>query len=85
MPPSFYCISLEVWDKVCIFADGYVKKERKSKLQPVLNRQLDVVPQVARPKPKNELAVTFGKFCLDLAKLTYGGVFLSAIMQLSYR
>ena len=33
---------------------------------------------------KNELAITFGKFCLDLAKLTYGGVFLSAIMQMSY-
>ena len=30
------------------------------------------------------MAITFGKFCLDLAKLTYGGVFLSAIMQMSY-
>lgn len=60
------------------------KRREKSKPQSVLSKQLDVVPQVTKPKPKNELAITFGKFCLDLAKLTYGGVFLSAIMQLSY-
>ena len=30
------------------------------------------------------MAVVFGKFCLDLAKLTYGGVFLSAIMEVSF-
>ena len=49
----------------------------------VLNKQLNT-NQEQKPKQKNELAITFGKFCLDLAKLTYGGVFLTAIMQLSY-
>ena len=33
---------------------------------------------------KDELAIEFGKFCLDLAKLTFGGVFLAAIMEMSY-
>ena len=63
--------------------------KRREKNKP---RKLDISNSLAetqkevnsKPREKNELAITFGKFCLDLAKLTYGGVFLSAIMQLSY-
>ena len=40
--------------------------------------------RASEQRDKNELAIAFGKFCLDLAKLTYGGVFLSAIMQINY-
>lgn len=47
-----------------------------------LNTQL--VQPTNRPKEKNELAIEFGKFCLDLAKLTFGGMFLSSIMDVSY-
>ena len=33
-----------------------------------------------KPREKNELAFEVGKFFLDLAKLTFAGVFLSGIM-----
>lgn len=61
------------------------KRREKSKPQPAaLNKQQQTGEVGLMKDEKNELAITFGKFCLDLAKLTYGGVFLSAIMQLSY-
>ena len=60
------------------------RREKNKPQQPQLNKQLEPSDKVSVAQEKDELAISFGKFCLDLAKLTYGGVFLSAIMQLSY-
>ena len=57
-------------------------RRSKNKPQPQLNKQLDPTP--SKPaKEKDEVAIEFGKFLLDLAKLTFGGMFLTAIMDLS--
>ena len=42
------------------------------------------VRQSEKPKKeKDEFIIEFGKFFLDLAKLTFAGVFLTAIMDIS--
>ena len=56
---------------------------QKNKPQPQLNQQLQASQQPSTLKEKDEVAIEFGKFLLDLAKLTFGGMFLTAIMDLS--
>lgn len=59
------------------------RDKAKKQRQPLLNKQLE--SDATKPaKEKNEVAIEFGKFLLDLAKLTFGGMFLTAIMDLSY-
>ena len=53
----------------------------KQKLQNnQLNKQLETTE---KPNPENSqsIALEAGKFCLDIAKLVFGGVILAGIMQ----
>ena len=55
------------------------KRREKVKVQnSQMNWQLERKEE--KPREKNELAFEVGKFFLDLAKLTFAGVFLSGIM-----
>ena len=55
------------------------KRREKVKVQnSQMNWQLEKKEE--KPREKNELAFEVGKFFLDLAKLTFAGVFLSGIM-----
>lgn len=44
------------------------------------NKQLEVV-EAKEPKEEQSIAFEAGKFCLDIAKLVFGGVILAGIMQ----
>ena len=57
-------------------------RRKRNKPQPQLNRQLETVEQKPA-KEKNMVAIELGKFLLDLAKLIFGGMFLTAIMDLT--
>ena len=48
--------------------------------QAAMIQQPLAVARQKKPNEKNELAFEVGKFFLDLAKLTFAGVFLSGIM-----
>ncbi len=39
------------------------------------------MPMTVKPVRKEKLILEGGKFCLDIAKLVFGGVFLASIMQ----
>ena len=39
------------------------------------------MPMTVKPVKKEKLILEGGKFCLDIAKLVFGGVFLASIMQ----
>ncbi|MBQ6768614.1 MAG: hypothetical protein IJP46_08145 [Prevotella sp.] len=58
------------------------RREKSKPQPPQLNSQL--VAAKEQKAEKDEVAIEFGKFLLDLAKLTFGGMFLTAIMDLSY-
>ena len=57
------------------------ERNKKEQLQQaaLIQQPLAVAVQKS-PSEKNELAFEVGKFFLDLAKLTFAGVFLSGIM-----
>ncbi len=56
-------------------------RREKSKAQaPLLNKQLTTVTE-QKPKEDHSIAFEAGKFCLDIAKLVFGGVLLASIMQ----
>ena len=57
------------------------RRERAKAQKPQMNKQLEVM--IADEKPRNEHSIAFeaGKFCLDIAKLVFGGVILAGIMQ----
>jgi len=57
-------------------------RRQKAKPKPTINRQLEP-PAPSPVREKDEVAIEFGKFLLDLAKLTFGGMFLTAIMDLT--
>lgn len=57
-------------------------RREKVKTQHQLNRQLEPVEKPRRER--DEFTIEVGKFFLDLAKLTFGGMFLTAIMDVSY-
>jgi len=55
---------------------------KKTKPQkPQLNKQLEAAEAEQTPKKKQGIALEAGKFCLDIAKLVFGGVILAGIMQ----
>ena len=57
------------------------KRREKNKPQPdLLNKQLAEAVEI--PREKDELSLEIGKFLLDLAKLTFAGVFLTGIMDM---
>lgn len=57
------------------------RKERAKAYNNQLNKQLS--SHEMKPREKDEMSIEIGKFLLDLAKLTFAGVFLSGIMGLS--
>ena len=58
------------------------RREKAKPQKPQLNKQLEAV-QAEEPKVKDNQSIAFeaGKFCLDIAKLVFGGVILAGIMQ----
>ena len=57
-------------------------KREKSKTQtPQQNRQHEVIEVEQKPNSNQSIALEAGKFCLDIAKLVFGGVILAGIMQ----
>ena len=57
------------------------RREKAKPQKPQLNKQLEAMQ--AEPKVKDNQSIAFeaGKFCLDIAKLVFGGVILAGIMQ----
>ena len=55
------------------------RREKSKPQKPQLNKQLGA----ANTEQKEEQGIAFeaGKFCLDIAKLVFGGVILAGIMQ----
>ena len=73
---------LEVSRKCCTFAPMNARRERAKAQNNRLNKQLEVVaPEVSQKK--DEYSIEIGKFLLDLAKLTFAGVFLTGVMGMS--
>ena len=57
------------------------RREKSKPQKPQLNKQLEAM-QAEEPKVKDQsIAFEAGKFCLDIAKLVFGGVILAGIMQ----
>ena len=91
----FLTQNLEVPTFCLNFAGEMSKRREKNKPQqpqqrtaqgdaPLVKSKLEESADGKSEGKKDELAIEFGKFCLDLAKLTFGGVFLAAIMEMSY-
>lgn len=58
------------------------RRDKAKQQRNQLNQQLEPVA-VKTKKEKDEFVYEVGKFALDLAKLTFAGVFLTAIMDVS--
>jgi len=56
------------------------RREKNKPQQPQMNRQLEQHTE-GNEKPDHSIAFEAGKFCLDIAKLVFGGVILAGIMQ----
>ena len=56
------------------------RREKSKPQKPQLNKQLEAT-QTENPKEDQSIALEAGKFCLDIAKLVFGGVILAGIMQ----
>ena len=57
-------------------------RREKSKTQtPQQNRQHEAIEVEQKPNSNQSIAFEAGKFCLDIAKLVFGGVILAGIMQ----
>ena len=56
------------------------RREKSKPQKPQINKQLEVV-EAKEPKEEQSIAFEAGKFCLDIAKLVFGGVILAGIMQ----
>ena len=75
------CFYLVLYSICTIFALVMSKRREKNKPQPdLLNKQLAETIEI--PREKDELSLEIGKFLLDLAKLTFAGVFLTGIMDM---
>lgn len=58
------------------------KEHDKAKSQALqMNEQLEAAVTEQKPKKDQGIALEAGKFCLDIAKLVFGGVILAGIMQ----
>lgn len=55
------------------------RRERAKAPTAQLNKQLEALDQ--KPMESQSIAFEAGKFCLDIAKLVFGGVILAGIMQ----
>ena len=56
------------------------RRDKQKQQSNQLNKQLE--PQEQKPERSNQgIALEAGKFCLDIAKLVFGGVILAGIMQ----
>ena len=55
------------------------RREKSKPQKPQLNKQLEAM-QEEKPKEDQSIALEAGKFCLDIAKLVFGGVILAGIM-----
>ena len=56
------------------------RREKAKAQKPQLNKQLEAIEAVEQ-KQEQSIAFEAGKFCLDIAKLVFGGVILAGIMQ----
>ena len=59
------------------------RREKSKPQKPQLNKQLEAAQTEQKPVGKEDHSIAFeaGKFCLDIAKLVFGGVILAGIMQ----
>ena len=59
------------------------RREKSKPQKPQINKQLEAANATTEPKEKEGqgIALEAGKFCLDIAKLVFGGVILAGIMQ----
>ncbi len=57
------------------------RREKSKPQKPQLNKQLEPMAEQQKPKEDQSIALEAGKFCLDIAKLVFGGVILAGIMQ----
>ena len=53
---------------------------KREKAKPQAKRQLEAKPEPDK-KAEHTVFLEAGKFCLDIAKLVFGGVILAGIMQ----
>lgn len=56
------------------------RRDKSKPQKPVLNKQLEAAEE-QNPRVNQGIAFEAGKFCLDIAKLVFGGVILAGIMQ----
>ena len=56
------------------------RREKAKPQKPQLNKQMDA-PLTEQHADDQSIAFEMGKFCLDIAKLVFGGVILAGIMQ----
>jgi hypothetical protein len=58
------------------------RREKSKPQKPQINKQLEAA-QTEKPERREDHNIAFeaGKFCLDIAKLVFGGVILAGIMQ----
>lgn len=59
------------------------RKDKQKQERARLNSQLEPVGDKTK-KEKNEFVIELGKYFLDISKLTFGGMFLSAIMDVTF-
>ncbi len=57
------------------------RRERAKSQKPQINKQLEAMVEDEKPKNERSIAFEAGKFCLDIAKLVFGGIILAGIMQ----
>ena len=62
------------------FCNMNARRDKQKQQNNQLNKQLETVE---KPNPDNSqsIALEAGKFCLDIAKLVFGGIILAGIMQ----
>ena len=56
-------------------------KRKESKPQKPSENKPEAVAGNEKPRNEHSIAFEAGKFCLDIAKLVFGGVILAGIMQ----
>ena len=61
-----------------------IRNKEKQLHQAATIQQPQAVVEQKKPHEKDEMAFEVGKFYLDLAKLTFAGVFLSGIREMKF-
>ena len=56
------------------------RREKSKQQKQLLNKQLEAATEPVKNED-HSIAFEAGKFCLDIAKLVFGGVILAGIMQ----